>query len=50
MKKPRINITIRAELLRQLDDYCIKSGYNRSLVIFLALRKYFETLKEESVI
>lgn len=40
MNKPRINITIRPDLLRRLDEYRLKNGYTRSLVIFLALREY----------
>ena len=44
--KSRINITIRPDLLQQVDDYRRKKGYTRSLVIFLALRMYFESMEE----
>lgn len=46
MIKPRINITIRSELLQQLDDYRSEYGYTRSFVIFLALRNYFQLIEE----
>lgn len=47
--KSRINITIRPDLLRQVDEYRMKNGYSRSLVIFLALRKFFEAVEEGSI-
>lgn len=46
MIKPRINITIRSELLQKLDDYRLEYGYTRSFVIFLALRDYFQSIEE----
>lgn len=47
MNKPRINITIRGELLKKLDDYIIEYGYTRSFVIALALRYFFKSIEEE---